>query len=159
MISFNAFNQFHPTTAPQCNINNCPFTMIFIHTMHCWKQEIDWGVGDGVGRTHCQVWLMKTWYSYRFQGLRFIEERSDTPGYFLNNHNIGQTKELENTLLLLCRNSIIHIIHKKNKTQAAASTTTNATSNISNISLTYTATSSDSSTSSLIHANNITVGC
>ena len=36
-------------------------------------------------------------------------------------HNIGQTKELENALiLLLCRNrSIIHIICKKNKIQAA----------------------------------------
>ena len=27
-------------------------------------------------------------------------------------HNIGQTKELENAHVLLCRNSIIHIIHK-----------------------------------------------
>ena len=61
------------------------------------------------------------------------EKRSDTPGYFLNNHNIGKTKDLENALVLLCsRNCIIHIIHKQNKTQAAgkaataASTATNA---------------------------------
>ncbi len=33
-----------------------------------------------------------------------------------NNHNIGQTKELENAPVLLCRNIIIHIIHKQNKT-------------------------------------------
>ena len=106
---------------------------------------------------------MKTGYPYRFQGLHCIEKRSDTPGSFLNNHNIGQTKELENALVLLCRNSFIHIIHKQNKTQAtdktatAASTVTNASSNILNTSLIYTATASDSTTSSLIYANKITV--
>ena len=91
-----------------------------------------------------------------------IEKRYDTPGYFLNNHNVEQMKELENALLL-CKTSIIHIIHKQHKTQAtgktatAASTATNATSNISNTSLTSTATESDSMTSSLINDNKITV--
>jgi hypothetical protein len=79
---------------------------------------------------------MKTGYTYRFQGLHCIEKRSDTPGYVLNNHNIGQTKELKNAPVPLCKNSIIHIIHKRNKTQAAgksataASTVTNAISHI-----------------------------
>ena len=106
---------------------------------------------------------MKTGYTYGFQGLRLIEERSDTPGNCFNDHNIGQTKELENAIVLLCRNSIIHIIHKQNKTQAAvktatsASTATNATSSISNTSLTSTSTASDST--SLINANKITVCC
>jgi len=108
--------------------------------------------------------LTKTGYPYGFQGLRFIEKWSDTPGYLLNNHNIGQTKELENALIFLCRNSgVIHIIHNQNQTQAAdktataASIATNATYNISNISLISTATASDSMTSSLIYANKITV--
>ena len=57
---------------------------------------------------------MKTVYTYGFQGLHCIEKRSDTPGNFLSNHNSGQTKELENALVLLCRNSIIHNIHKQN---------------------------------------------
>ena len=81
-----------------------------------------------------------------------------------NDHNIGQTKEQENALvLLLCRNSIIHIIRKQHKIQAAgktataAPTATNATSSISNTSLTSTSTASDSTTSSLINANKITV--
>ena len=44
MISFDAFDQFHPTMAPQCNINNYPWshyccTMIFIHTMRHWKNK------------------------------------------------------------------------------------------------------------------------
>ena len=127
------------------------------------KKEIDWGVVDVVGRTHCHVWLTKAGYPYGFQGLHCIEKRSDTPGYFLNKHNIGQTKELENALVLLCTNSIIHIIHKQNKTQAAgktaaaASAATNATSHISNTSLISTATASYSTTSSLINANKITV--
>jgi hypothetical protein len=43
---------------------------------------------------------MKTGYPYRFQGLHCIEKRSDTPASFLNNQNIGQTKELENALVL-----------------------------------------------------------
>ena len=74
-----------------------------------------------------------------------------------------QTKELENALVLLCRNSVIHIIHKKNKTQAADKTATaaffatNVTSSILNTSLTSTSTASDSMTSSLIYANKITV--
>jgi hypothetical protein len=74
-----------------------------------------------------------------------------------------QAKELENSLVLLCRNSIIHIICNQNKNQTAvktataASIATNATSNISNISLISTATASDSMTSSLIYANKITV--
>ena len=106
---------------------------------------------------------MKTGYPYKFQGLHCIENRSDTPGCFLNNHNIVQTKELENSLVLLCSNSIIHIIHKQNKTQAAgktataAYTATNATSHISNTSPISTATASDSMKSSLINANKITV--
>ena len=106
---------------------------------------------------------MKTGYPYGFQGLHCIEKRSDNPGYFLNNHNIGQTKELENALVLLCGNSIIHISHKKNKTQAAgktataAYTATNATSHISNTSPISTATASDSMTSSLIDAIEIDV--
>ena len=106
---------------------------------------------------------MKTGYPNRFPGLHCIEKSSHTPGSFLDNQNIGQTKELENSLVQLCRNSIIHIIHKQNKTQAAgktataASTATNASSNISNTSLISTATASDSTTSSLIYANKITV--
>ncbi len=106
---------------------------------------------------------MKTGYPYRFQGLHCIEKISDTPDSFLNNHNIGQAKELENSLVLLCRNSIIHIICKQNKNQAAvktatsASIATNATYNISNISLISTNTASDSMISSLIYANKITV--
>jgi hypothetical protein len=109
--------------------------------------------------------LTKTGYPYGFQGLRFIEKWSDTPGYLLNNHNIGQTKELENALIFLCRNSgVIHIIHNQNQTQAAdktataASIATNATSSISNTSITSTSTNAfDSITSSLIYANKITV--
>ncbi len=105
---------------------------------------------------------MKTGYPYRLQALHCIEERSDTLGYFLNNYNIGQTKELENSPVLLCWNSIIHIIHKQNKTQAAgktattASTAANAASNMSNTSLTSTATLSHSTTPSSINANKIT---
>ena len=107
---------------------------------------------------------MKTGYPRRLQALYCIEKRTDTPGYFLNNHNIGQTKELENAPVLLCWNSIIHIIQKQNKTQAAgktataASTATNATSNMSNTYLTSTATLSDSMTFYLNNANKIT-GC
>ena len=109
--------------------------------------------------------MTKTGYPYGFQGLRFIEKWSDTPGYLLNNHNIGQTKELENALIFLCRNSgVIHIIHNQNQTQAAdktataASIATNATSRISNTSITSTSTNAfDSITSSLIYANKITV--
>ena len=99
-----------------------------------------------------------------FKAYTALKKRSDTPGSFLNNHNIGQAKELENSLVPLCRNSIIHIIHKQNKTQAtgktatATSTATNATSNISNTSLTSTATLFDSMTFSLNNANKIT-GC
>ncbi len=119
-----------------------------------------------LAETHCHIQLMKTGYPYGFQGLCFIEKWSDNPGYLLNNHNIGQTKELENALVLLCRNSgVIHvIIHKKNQTQAAdktataASVATNATSRISNTSVTSTSTNAfDSITSSLIYANKITV--
>ncbi len=83
---------------------------------------------------------------------------------FFNDHNIGQTKEKENSLaLLLCTYSIIHIICKQHKIQAAgktvtaAPTATNATSIISNTSLTSTFTASDSTTSSLINANKINV--
>ena len=44
-ISFNAFDQFHPTMAPQCNNNNYPWshyccTIFFIHTMHRWKKKL-----------------------------------------------------------------------------------------------------------------------
>ena len=91
-------------------------------------------------------------------------KRSDTPGYFLNDQNIGMAKELENALVVLCRNSIIHIVYKQYKTLAigktdiATSTTaTNAKSKISNTSLTSAASASDSTTSYLINANNITV--
>ena len=88
---------------------------------------------------------------------------SDTPGYFLNNHNIGLTKELENALVVLCRNKIIHIVYTQYKTLAfgktdtAISIATNATSNISNTSLTSAASASDSAISYLINANKITV--
>ena len=105
---------------------------------------------------------MKTGYPYRFQGLHCIEKRSDTPASFLNNQNIGQTKELENALVL-CVGIVLFIWYKQNKTQAAgktataASTATNATSHISNTSPISTATASDSMTSSLINANKITV--
>ena len=105
---------------------------------------------------------MKTGYPYGFQGLHCIEKRSDNPGYFLNNHNIGQTKELENALVL-CVGIVLFILYKQHKTQAAgktataASTATNATFNISNTSPISTATASDSMTSSLINANKITV--
>ena len=51
---------------------------------------------------------MKTGYPYRFQGLHCIEKRSDTPGYFLDDYIIEKNKELENALVLLCRNSTIH---------------------------------------------------
>jgi hypothetical protein len=61
---------------------------------------------------------MKTGYPYIFQGLHCSEKRSDTLGYFLNDYIIGKDTELENALVLLCRNSIIHIIHNQNKTQA-----------------------------------------
>ncbi len=106
---------------------------------------------------------MKTGYPNGLQALLCIEKRSDTPGYFLDYHNIGQTKELENVFVLLRRNSIIHIIHKQNKNQAAvktataASIATNATSKISNTPLISISTASDSMTSSLIYANKITV--
>ncbi len=45
MISFDAFVQFQPTMAPQCNINNYPWShyccsTIFIQTMHCWKAKL-----------------------------------------------------------------------------------------------------------------------
>ncbi len=45
MISFDAFDQFHPIMAPQCNSNNYPWshyccTMIFIQTMRCWKAKL-----------------------------------------------------------------------------------------------------------------------
>ena len=103
---------------------------------------------------------MKTGYPHGFQGLHHcIEKRSDTPGSFLNNHNIEQMKELENALLL-CRTSIIH---NQNKIQAAhnnaaaATTATNATSKISNTSSTSTATAPDSAISSSINAYKITV--
>jgi hypothetical protein len=52
---------------------------------------------------------MKTGYPYRFQGLHCIEKRSDTPASFLNNHNIGQTKELENALVL-CVGIVLFIL-------------------------------------------------
>ena len=65
---------------------------------------------------------------------------ADTPGYLLNNHNIGQTKELENALILLCRNSgVIHIIHNQNQTQAADKTAT-AASIATNATITSTST-------------------
>ena len=106
---------------------------------------------------------MKTGYSYRFKGFHCILNRSDTPGYLLNDHNIGLTKELENALVVLCRNSIILIVYTKYKTLAvgktdtATPTATNATSNISNTSLTSGDSASDSTTSYLIYANKITV--
>jgi hypothetical protein len=37
------------------------------------KKEIDLRVGDGVSRTHCHIWLMKTGYPYRLQALQCIE--------------------------------------------------------------------------------------
>ena len=47
MISFNAFDQLHPTMAPQCNINNYPWShycctiiIVFNHTMHCRKKKL-----------------------------------------------------------------------------------------------------------------------
>ncbi len=60
-------------------------------------------------------------------------------------------------VLLLCRNSIIHIIHKRNQTQAADKTAT-AASIATNATITSTSTTAfDSITSSLIYANKITV--
>ena len=35
-----------------------------------------------LAETNCHIQLMKKGYPYRCQGFRFIEERSDTPGYF-----------------------------------------------------------------------------
>ena len=123
------------------------------HSHHVWlKEEIYWGIGDGVDRTHCHIWLMKTGYPHGFQGLHCIEKRSDTPDSFLNNHTIDiwLMKVLENALLL-CRNSIIHKqckIQATHKATTAASIATNATSNISNIALSSTATALDSTISS-----------
>ena len=116
--------------------------MIFIHTMHCWKQKLIEELEMELAELIAMSGWLKTGYPYGLQSLHCVEKRSDTPSYFLNNHNIGQTKELENAPVLLSRNTIIHIIHKQNKTQAAgktataASTATNATSNMSNTSLT-----------------------
>ncbi len=169
MISFNAFDQFHPAMAPQCISNNYPWshyccTIVFIHTMRCWKKN-DWGVRDGAGRNslpylvdknRISIWILRLTLNWREVWYSWL---------FFNDHNIGQTKKLENALvILLCRNSIIHIIHKQHKIRAAgktgtaAPTATNATSGISNTSLTSTSTASDSTTSSLINANKIT-GC
>ena len=52
---------------------------------------------------------MKTGYPYGFQGLHCIEKRSDTPASFINNHNNGQTKELENSLVL-CVGIVLFIL-------------------------------------------------
>ena len=108
-----------------------------------------------LAETHCHILLMKTGYPYEFQGLHCIENRSDTPGYFLNDHNIDiwRMKELENAFLL-SRNSIIHKqckIQATHKATPAASTATDAKSNISNITLSSNATASDSTTSTLIN--------
>ena len=35
-----------------------------------------------LAETNCHIWLMKTRYPYGCQAFRFIEKRSDTPGYF-----------------------------------------------------------------------------
>ena len=72
-----------------------------------------------LAETNCHIYLMKTRYPYGFQALRFIEKRSDTPGYFSMITILGRQRNRKIPfVLLLCRNSIIHIIYKQNKTQA-----------------------------------------
>ncbi len=117
-----------------------------------------------LAETNCHILLMKKDIHIDVKAFASLQRGLILLAIF-KDHNIGQTKELENDLiLLLCRNrSIIHIICKKNKIQAsgktgtAAPSATNVTFSISNTSLTSTSTASDSTTSSLINANKITV--
>jgi hypothetical protein len=87
---------------------------------------------------------------------RALKKRSDTPGSFLNDHDIWRMKDLH-PAFLLCQ-SIMNKQKKINAARKAAantSTTTTALSNVLNTSISFTAAAADSSTSSSTTANKI----
>jgi hypothetical protein len=58
--------------------------------------------------------LIKTRYPYGFEGLSFIEERSDTPGYFSMITILGRQRNRKMPLFYYCVGIVLFILFASN---------------------------------------------